>query len=116
MGIPTRIGWKNASGPLLRAGLVVALGVLIWPAVAHAIEVWSTDEEFTYGFLIAPIALGIVWWRRAALRQSVGVGSRAGLAIVVVSIILMLLSRRTGINALAGVMVTPLLIGVSVCL
>ena len=56
----------------------LALTVLVWPIFAHAIEVWVTDEEFTYGFLIAPIALGMLWWRRDALRRSIGRGHWAG--------------------------------------
>src|SRR6478672_9712801 len=77
----------------------LALTVLVWPIFAHAIEVWVTDEEFTYGFLIAPIALGMLWWRRAALRQSIGRGHWAGLAIIMLAIVAMLVSRRTNINA-----------------
>jgi exosortase len=95
-----------------RLALVLSLTVLLWPAVGHAIEVWSTDEEFTYGFLVIPIAIGILWWRRAALRASLGRGSAWGLGLVVLGVLLTLLSRRIGINALAGIAVTPLLIGV----
>src|SRR5690349_4614747 len=73
----------------------LALVVLVWPVFAHAIEVWITDEEFTYGFLIPPIALGMLWWRRDALRRSIGHGHWAGLALVVLAIVAMLVSRRT---------------------
>ncbi len=100
-------GWRAATTVLLAAALVL----LVWPAVAHAIEVWSTDEEFTYGFLIPPIAAALLWWRREALRRSLGAGHWAGLLLVAASIVLMLVSRRTGFNALAGIAVTPLLIG-----
>jgi exosortase len=89
----------------------LAITVLLWSPIAHAVEVWSTDEEFTYGFLIIPIALGLVWARREQLRRRMGAGHNAGLVPVVASILLMLVSRRTGINVLAGVAVTPLLIG-----
>ncbi len=92
-----------------------SLLVLVWPAFTHAIEVWSTDEEFTYGFLIPPIAVALVWWRRAALARSSikGQGHWSGLLVVISSVALMLVSRRTGFNALAGVAVSPLLIGVA---
>jgi exosortase len=113
VGAFRRLDWC-ALAPRLALGL--ALGLLVWPAFAHAIEVWSTDEEFTYGFLIPPIALGILWWRRAALRSAVGQGHASGLVIVVAAIVLMLISHRAGINALGGVAVTPLLIGITVYL
>ena len=47
--------------------------------VAHAVEVWSTDAEFGYGFFIVPISLLLIWWRREALRRSIGPGAGAGL-------------------------------------
>jgi exosortase len=92
------------------------VGVLVWPAFAHAVDVWSLDEEFTYGFLIPPIAFTIVWLQRHALRRNIGPGHGAGMVIVAGAIVGMLISRRTGINALGGVAVSPLLIGVAVYL
>ncbi len=101
---------------VLGLGLVGSLGLLLWPILAHAVDVWMTDEEFTYGFLIPPIALGIAWWRREAIRRSLGVGHKSGPIIVGLSVLAILVSRRTGINALGGVAASPLLIGVAVYL
>jgi exosortase len=98
---------------MLYAAIMTGLAALVWPAFAHAIDVWSMDEEFTYGFLIPPIALAIVWSRRGALRRAIGRGSPAGLLLVMASIAVLLISRRTGINALGGAAVSPLLIGVA---
>jgi exosortase len=109
----TRDGWLSLS---LRLGLILALGVFVYPAFAHGVEVWATDEEFTYGFLIPPIALALLWWRRQALRSSVGQGSGIGLLIVGGAIVLTLVSRRTGINTLAGMAVSPIIIGATVYL
>jgi exosortase len=105
-----RLGWRVLA---LRLGLVVALGALVLPAFIHAVDVWSSDEEFTYGFLIPPIALAILWWRRDALKRSIGPGRTAGLALVLGAIVLTLVSRRTGIHVLAGAAVSPLLIGMA---
>src|SRR5579862_1419565 len=96
----------------LRIGLLLAVAWFVLPAFLHAISVWSLDEEFTYGFLIPPLSLGLVWWRRAAIRASLGAGANAGLVLVVAGILLTLVSRRVGINAIAGVAVCPLLLGV----
>lgn len=105
-----RIGWRTLA---LRVGLTIGLAAMLLPAFVHAIDVWSSDEEFTYGFLIAPIALAIFWWRRGLLKRSIGPGRTAGLAIVVAAIVLTLVSRRTGIHALAGAAVSPLLVGIA---
>jgi exosortase len=93
--------------------LAAALAVLVWPAFAHAFEVWSSDEEFNYGYLIVPIAIGIVWWRRHELRSSVSTGRRSGLALVGLGVLLLLVSRRSGIHAIGGLAVPPLFIGVA---
>jgi exosortase len=98
---------------VLGVAMVVSLLALVVPALAHAIEVWMSDEEFTYGFLIPPIALAILWLRREALKRSIGPGRASGLAIVLAAIVLTLVSRRVGIHALAGVAVSPLLVGVA---
>jgi len=118
----TRTSDAASSGPractwwilFQQAAILVGLAAILWPALAHGIEVWSTDEEFTYGFLVPPIAVGLLWWRRSALRQAIGPGqTRAGLAIVCVSIALVVIGRRAGINALSGIAISPLLIGVA---
>jgi exosortase len=97
--------------PAFALGLVLAVAVL--PALAHAIDVWSTDEEFTYGFLIPPVALAMLWLQRKALNRAVGRGQTSGLLVVIGALALMAVSHRTGIHNLAGIAVSPLLIGVA---
>ena len=101
---------------LSAAALLLAAGVLVWPAFAHALHVWSTTEEFTYGFLIVPVVGAILWWRRRALIASVGRGARGGLPIALGALAGYLVASRLGINALAGIAVSPLLWGTAVYL
>jgi len=101
---------------LVPLGVALATLAVVWPAVAHALEVWSTTEEFSYGYLIVPVSLGVVWFSRRALLASIGHGAAAGLAIVVGSLLLMLGAERMGIHALAGIAVSPLLFGAAVYL
>jgi len=107
------VDWRTLA-PRFALGLAVV--VVVWPAFAHAAEVWRTDEEFNYGFLIPPIAAAITWWRRNELYRSIGRGRTPGLAIVVVALAMTLVSRRMGINVLAGVAVSPLFVGIAVYL
>src|ERR1051325_10338671 len=108
-----QLSWRAVG---VRSALVLALTVFVWPAFAHAVEVWSTDEEFTYGFLIGPIAVAILWWRRGVLKRSIGRGNGVGLLIVAVTVVVTVVSRRIGINTLAGLAVSPMFIGVVVYL
>jgi exosortase len=101
---------------LIPLGVLLATIAVVWPAFAHAIEVWSTTEEFSYGFLIPPVALGVIFFRRRALLDSIGQGARSGLILVVASLVGLLAAERMGIHALAGVAVSPLLLGAAVYL
>jgi exosortase len=96
--------------------LILAVIAFLAPAVAHGIDVWLTDEEFTYGFLIPPIAAALVFWRRKALRDSVGSGANAGLIVAVLAVGMTLLGRRLGIHVLGGIAISPLVWGIAVYL
>jgi len=89
---------------------------VLTPAFAHAIDVWSTTEEFSYGFLIAPVSALVIWWRRAELRRGISAGATAGLIVVAVALVFYLLGERLGIHAITGLSVSPLLFGAAVFL
>jgi exosortase len=99
-------------------GLALASLIVLftWPAFAHAIDVWSTTEEFSYGFLVPPISAALIWWRREALRRSQGHGAWPGLCVVLASMALALLGVRAGIHVILGIAVLPLLWGMAVFL
>ena len=114
-------GWwgsrRGAIGVLAPIALALSILALIWPALAHAEDVWATTEEFSFGFLIIPVSLAVIWWRRRRLFESVGPGAtRRGLAVIFPSLLVYLVGWRLGIHALAGVAVPPLLLGISMFL
>src|SRR4051812_4136355 len=96
---------------LSQLGFALAISWLLWPVVIHAAEVWLTVEEFSFGVLIPPLVVLLVWGRRALLRQAVRRGSPAGLAVVVGALALYLVAQHVAIHAFAGLAVGPLLGG-----
>jgi exosortase len=94
----------------------VAVAALLYPSLLHAVDVWSTTEEFRFGFLIVPITVALIWWRRAELRASAGNGSSWGLVVAGGALFVYVSAWRIGIHALAGVAVSPLLLGVTIYL
>jgi exosortase len=96
---------------LPRAVCVVAACLVCWPAFAHAIGVWSTTEEFGFGFLVPPVSIFLLWLRRSELRRSVRAGADAGLIVVVCALLVYVLAHRVEINAVAGLAIVPLLLG-----
>jgi exosortase len=110
---------RGAIGALAPVALALSILALIWPALAHAEDVWATTEEFSFGFLIIPVSLAVIWWRRRRLFESVSVGAGAtwrGLAVILPSLLVYLVGWRLGIHALAGIAVPPLLLGISIFL
>ena len=76
--------------PLALAGLLFALvygGTFTFMAGR-----WSSDSAYQHGWLVIPVALGVIWYRRARLAQ-VPVGSNpVGLVLMAVALLMHLLS------------------------
>ncbi len=106
--------WPTESiAPL--AALAIATAFFVAPAAAHAIDLWSTTEEFSYGFLIVPISIALTVARRGRLRKE-RTGDNAGLIVVAIAVITYVIAERVGINAIAGLAVSPLLWGMTLYL
>lgn len=57
--------WRGA----LVALLLVLAWVLVWyrDAAVGMVSIWARSETFTHGFVVAPVALWLIWQRRAEL-------------------------------------------------
>lgn len=66
--------------------LFVSFGVLYAHVAAKLVHDWSTNENYSHGFLIVPIAAYLAWERRAALREAHTNPSFGGLVLVVLSL------------------------------
>lgn len=92
-------------------GLLLITGALVWPVTAHALTVWTIDQEFSYGFLVPPVSLFLCWWRRGALRSCIPRGSDGGIALVLGAAAIYVFGVRVGIYAISGLALSPLLLG-----
>jgi len=82
---------------------LAALLLLYAPVFGHAWTVWSTDEEFSFGYLVPPIALFLLWQRRATIARVLGPGSNVGLLGLLGGSALYLADIRSGVHVLGGV-------------
>jgi len=57
--------------------------------VSSLVRQWASDENYSHGFLVAPFALFIVWKARGALRALPARPHPAGLAVVILGILLL---------------------------
>src|SRR5690606_2367543 len=48
--------------------LGTVVGAVYWDVLAGLARQWASDENYSHGFLIAPLAAYFAWERRAAIR------------------------------------------------
>ena len=49
---------------------VLAFGLLYWDVIVRLVDAWRHDENYSHGFLIAPLCAYLVWQRRDVLRRA----------------------------------------------
>lgn len=78
--------------PLAAAALLVVSGfvVLYVNVIAKLVHDWATDDNYSHGFLIVPIALYLAWERRARLATARVRGNYLGLAVLIGSVLVLM--------------------------
>ena len=72
-------------------GLVVAsFALLYWRVIGKLVHDWATDDNYSHGFLIVPLAGYLIWERREKLEMLTPRPTRWGLAIVCGSVVVLL--------------------------
>src|SRR5687768_18226911 len=74
----------------LAAILLSAFALLYRDVILKLINDWSIDENYSHGFLVAPIALYFVWERRNLLQSTMVRPSILGVPVVLLSIVLLI--------------------------
>ena len=99
------------------AVLLVSFGVLYAHVIVKLVHDWWTNENYSHGFLIVPIAAYFAWERRRALIDTVPTPSATGLLSVVLSLGVLLagvlgaelfLTRLSLLGVIAGTVVFTL--------
>jgi exosortase len=97
---------------LLTALAVVGAVVWVyWPVLVRLVDAWSTDDNYSHGFLIVPVAAYFAWERRARFEAAVRKPSWMGLVVFLGSLLVLLagllgselfLTRISIIGSIAG--------------
>ena len=86
-----------SKGVLLAGALVVAgLAVLYRDVVPELVHAWGTDDNYSHGYLIPPIAAYFAWERRHQFLAARSRSSLFGLVVVAGSIVVLAWSFRHG--------------------
>jgi exosortase len=91
--------------------LAVSFALLYWRVIGTLVQAWATDDNYSHGFLIVPIAAYFAWERRERLTRAARQPSALGLGIIVGSTAVlsvgvlgaeMFLTRVSMIGVIAG--------------
>lgn len=98
---------------MIQIGLVGAAFLLVYAQVLYDLAViWWTREDYAHGFLIVPISLYLVWVKRETLRNlPVHPMPISGLAVVLLSGLLLLFGEAGEIITLGGISLIGMVIG-----
>jgi exosortase len=97
--------------PALPGGLTPILVYDPDPGLSALAEIWASDDNYSHGFLIWPLALYFIWERRRFLRELPLHGSAWGMPLVGFALLLFLCGMLGGVNFLLRLSVVPLLFG-----
>lgn len=102
----------RAKEHLVAAALVAgAIVITYWSVIRGLVDAWSTDDNYSHGFFIVPLAAYFAWERRHRLARMPVRPSAAGLVIVAGSLMMLIagilgaelfLSRVSLIGVIAG--------------
>ena len=112
-----RAGRATVIAAVLLAGVAVLASLVgFHGALTELVHRWSTQEEYSHGFLIPLVVAWLLWTRRDALRSSIGRPSWTGLALTVLGALMNLIGQLSAIFVLSqsGFVVT--LIGIVLAL
>ncbi len=116
-GAPAPTSWY----PWAWAGLTatLALWVFLPILVVHPseeiwalAEEWDGDPNYSYGYLIAPLALFFIWERKDELARLPARGSALGLVVIALALLVFLGGMMGGVYYLARISVVILVPGV----
>lgn len=98
-GAPDRltVGWVRQR--VLPLALIAALFVALYASTfAFMAARWQSDDAYQHGWLVIPVALGVIWYRRARLRD-LPLGSHpGGIVLIAFALLLHLFEKAVDLN------------------
>lgn len=104
--------YTNLLRVFLLTFLVVGFFIVYFPIWKNLVLNWSYSDEYSYGFLIVPLALFIAWRKKEKLTQMHLEPSAWGLPIFIISLICYLFSFLAGISTLSSFSIVLTIVGI----
>ena len=86
------IDWRNLPwAPIVAIGAL--LTALFWSVVPSMVEVWMTDEAYSHGLLIPPLAAYIAWMQKDSILAVPAKQDARGLAVTAIGYLVLLVGK-----------------------
>jgi exosortase len=90
---------------------VASFIVLYWGVIARLVRDWATDDNYSHGFAIVPLAVYFAYERRVALRAAANRPTNVGLIVIILSLGLLVAGTLGAELFLARVSIVTMLAG-----
>ncbi|RME33477.1 MAG: VPLPA-CTERM-specific exosortase XrtD [Gammaproteobacteria bacterium] len=104
-----------SSMAFLSSVLLALITALAWPAVVEMVGRWSSQEEYSYGYLIPLISLYLAWNLRGELSEVGGRGRWIGFVIFLGGVLLCLVGLLSTIRLISQYSLIVILAGLVGC-
>jgi exosortase len=96
----------------IKIGVIFSLAVLLFaPVIRNLINIWHTNEDYSHGFLVIPIALYIVWAKRKKLVSLQSDPLWSGLPVLAISAMFYIVSYITRFHIILHISMLFILVG-----
>jgi len=93
------------------ATLSIVAALLFAPVIAELIQMWSTKDDYSHGFLVLPVSLYMVWQKRHKLQKWPVKPSWLGLPILVGSVAIYFIAFSTKFHMLMYISMPVIILG-----
>jgi exosortase D (VPLPA-CTERM-specific) len=109
---------KSAQTSAIYTSLLVSIAVLVGlvafsEPLLELVRRWSTQEEYSHGFLIPVIVAWLLWTRRDALLASIGRPSWTGPVLILLAAVMHIIGKLSALYMLSQVGFIVALIGIT---
>jgi len=102
----------SVTAALATAGvLTVALVASHWATLSRMAERWSSDPQYSHGFIVPVFALVVLWCRREMLKRAEWKPAWAGLSLLLLGLALRVCAAPADFEALDGLSLMPTVFG-----
>ena len=97
---------------LLVLATVFVAGMAFYPGLSELYHRWSTQEEYSHGFLIPLISIWLLWSRREAILANIEEPAWSGIPVILIAIFLGIVGNLSAVFLLSQVGFVLALVGI----